>query len=120
MDAVFASYLVRLVADTAQVDPWFLNFCLNSPQVRNRYRRYATPAVQQANINPRNLKKTLIAFPALADSGEQREIVELLRSTDRAITATSEAVETLQEVKRALLQNLLTGKIRIPEGAIHA
>jgi type I restriction enzyme, S subunit len=120
MDAVFASYLVRLVADTAQVDPWFLNFCLNSPQVRNRYRRYATPAVQQANINPRNLKKTLIAFPALADSDEQREIVELLRSTDRAITATSEAVETLQEVKRALLQNLLTGKIRIPEGAIHA
>ncbi|MEY6431690.1 restriction endonuclease subunit S [Thioalkalicoccus limnaeus] len=55
MDAVFASYLVRLVADTSQIDPWFLNFCMNSTQVRNRYRRYATPAVQQANINPRSV-----------------------------------------------------------------
>jgi type I restriction enzyme S subunit len=120
IDAVFASYLVRLVADTAQIDPWFLNFCLNSTQVRNRYRRYATPAVQQANINPRSLKKTLIAFPPLENSDEQSEIVELLRSTDSSIAANSKAVETLQEVKRSLLQNLLTGKIRIPEGAIHA
>jgi type I restriction enzyme S subunit len=119
MDAVFASYLVRLVADTSQVDPWFLNFCMNSTQVKNRYRRYATPAVQQANINPRNLKKTLIAFPSLEDSDEQHEINELLRSVDGSIISLNKKVEALQQVKKSLLQNLLTGKIRIPEGAIH-
>lgn len=118
MDAVFASYLVRLVADTSQVDPWFLNFCMNSTQVKNRYRRYATPAVQQANINPRNLKKTLITFPSLEDSDEQHEIIELLRSVDGSIISLNKKVEALQQVKKSLLQNLLTGKIRIPPSAI--
>lgn len=119
MDAAFASYLVRLVADTSQVDPWFLNFCMNSVQVKNRYRRYATPAVQQANINPRNLKKTLIAFPSLEDSDEQHEIIELFRSVDGSIISLNNKVEALQQVKKSLLQNLLTGKLRIPEGVIH-
>lgn len=120
MDAVFASYLVRLVADPSQVDPWFLNFCMNSTQVKNRYRRYATPAVQQANINPRNLKKTLIAFPSLEDSDEQHEIIELLRSVDDSIISLKKKVEAFQQVNKSLLQNLLTGVIRIPMGAIHA
>lgn len=119
MDAVFASYLVRLVADTSQIDPWFLNFCMNSTQAKNRYRRYATPAVQQANINPRNLKKTLIAFPSLKNSVEQHEIIELFQSVDGSIISLNKKVEALQEVKTSLLQNLLTGKIRIPEGVIH-
>jgi type I restriction enzyme S subunit len=92
---------------------------MNSTQVKNRYRRYATPAVQQANINPRNLKKTLIAFPSLEDSDEQHEINELLRSVDGSIISLNKKVEALQQVKKSLLQNLLTGKIRIPEGAIH-
>ena len=119
MDAVFASYLVRLIADTTQVDPWFLNFCLNAMQVKNRYRRFATPAVQQANINPRNLKKTLIAFPPISESGEQYEIIDLLQSVDNSHVNINNKIEALQEVKKSLLQNLLTGKVRIPEGAIH-
>lgn len=119
MDAVFASYLVRLVADRSQVDPWFLNFCMNSTHVKNRYRRYATPAVQQANINPRNLKKTLIAFPSLEDSNEQHEIIELLRSVNDSIISLNKKIEALQQLKKSLLQNLLTGKIRIPEGALN-
>jgi len=119
LDAVFASYLVRLVADSKQIDPWFLNFCLNSPQVKNRYRRYATPAVQQANINPRNLKKTLIAFPLIEVSSEQMEIVELLRSIDTSLVKANDKVEALITIKRSLLHNLLTGKIRLPEGIVH-
>lgn len=119
IDAVFASYLVRLVADTNQIGPWFLNYCMNSYQVKNRYRRYATPAVQQANINPRNLKKTIIAFPPLAESNEQIEIVELLRSVDKSIISINSKVKALKEVKTSLLQNLLTGKIRIPEGVLN-
>ena len=116
MDAVFASYLVRLTVDTSQIDPWFLNFSLNSMQVKNRYRRYATPAVQQANINPRNLKKTLFTFPSLEDSNEQQEIIGVLRSVDDSIISLSNKIIALQQVKKSLLQNLLTGKIRIPEG----
>jgi hypothetical protein len=36
------------------------------------------------------------------------------------LNAQNKKVEALMGVKRSLLQNLLTGKIRIPEGAIHA
>lgn len=116
MDAVFASYLVRLNAIEEKVDPFFLNHCLNSYGVKCRYRRFATPAVGQANINPRNLKQTLIALPK-KESGEQEEVVRLLAQCDATIDALVTKQDTLLHLKKSLLQNLLTGKVRVTTGA---
>lgn len=112
IEAVFASYLVRLKANREKVDPFFLNYCLNSYQVQCRYRRFATPAVGQANINPRNLKKTLIALPT-KKSGEQEEILSVLKGCDATMEATAKKLNALIYLKKSLLQNLLTGKVRV-------
>ena len=111
-EAVFASYLVRLKANTEKVDPFFLNYCLNSYRVKCRYRRFATPAVGQANISPRNLKTTLIAIPK-RESGEQEDIVQLISECDQVIEATTKKQNALVLLKKSLLQNLLTGKVRV-------
>jgi len=71
----------------------------------------------QDNLSGYLLKNLQIALP---NHDEQIEIVKVLKAADSAICAIQDRVATLLELKRSLLQNLLTGKIRIPEGAIHA
>ena len=112
-NAVFASYVVRLRAKEELIDPFFLNLCLNSYPVQCRYKRFATPAVAQANINPTNLKKTLIAFPPKDKSDEQKESVAMIESVDQVAEATKVELNALELLKRSLLQNLLTGRVRV-------
>lgn len=71
----------------------------------------------QDNLSGFLLKSLPIAMP---DHDEQIEIVKPLKAADAAILAVDQRIESLQRMKRSLLQNLLTGKIRIPEGIIHA
>ena len=68
-------------------------------------------------MSKRDICRELFACPP---PDEQEEIVALLDSTEEQLNAQNKKVEALMGVKRSLLQNLLTGKIRIPEGAIHA
>jgi type I restriction enzyme, S subunit len=68
-------------------------------------------------MSKRDICRELFACPPI---DEQKEIVRLLDSTESQLNAQSTKVEALVGLKRSLLQNLLTGKIRIPEGVIHA
>lgn len=70
----------------------------------------------QDNLSGFLLKSLPIALP---DHDEQLEIVKPLKAIDVAIRTALEKIEALQVTKRTLLQNLITGKIRIPEGVAH-
>ena len=61
--ATFASYLVRLNPHTDKLLSEMLNFWLNWERIQIAMRRQATPAVQQVNINPTNLRSIPAAFP---------------------------------------------------------
>lgn len=75
------------------------------------------PAVAQLSINQRDVGKFLVALPCAC---ERKEIIDAVGAAKNAETATEEKLAALQIAKKSLLQNLLTGKIRIPEEAIHA
>jgi type I restriction enzyme S subunit len=66
--AVFASYLIRLLPDGTTVDNYYLGHVLGSYSAQCRVKRYATPGVQQVNINATNLGKVLIPLP-VGDDG---------------------------------------------------
>lgn len=74
-----------------------------------------------AGSNQNNLSSYLIKnLPiALPKHDEQVEIVKPLKAADFAIKFAAETIEALEILKKSLLQNLLTGKIRLPEGAAH-
>ena len=92
--AVFASYLVRLKPDLNQVNPKYLNYWLNSPQIKKVIKKIATKAISQANINPTELQKFCpLLLPPLS---HQDKIVSLLQEID---TVTQKS-ERLIEVKR--------------------
>jgi type I restriction enzyme S subunit len=113
-EAVFASYLIRLVHDTGRIDPYYLGHVLGAYQAQSRIKRYATPGVQQVNINARNLGKVLIPVPP-GDDGleEQREIARILEDVQMLVTAYEPLLQAQRTLKRALTQDLLSGRVRL-------
>ncbi len=111
---VFASYLIRVVPNPELIDNYFLGQVLNSYSVQYRIKRYATPGVQQVNINATNLGKVLIPLPS-SERGlkEQREIAAILEQADEMVRHYQPVLEAQQELKRSLMHDLLTGKMRV-------
>jgi len=109
--ATFASYLVRLNAAPEKLLPEMLNIWLNWETTQIAMRRRATPAVQQVNINPTNLRLIFAAFPA--DLSEQETIVSRVAALNNALVDRKANLKKLQSLKTALMQDLLTGKVRV-------
>ena len=109
--ASFASYLVRLNPHPSRLLSELLNIWLNWEPTQIAMRRLATPAVQQVNINPTNLRSISAAFPR--DLGEQRRIIERFNSSRNTIRTLQENYRKLISIKTALMQDLLTGKVRV-------
>lgn len=112
--AVFASYLIRLHPAREQMDNYFLGQLLNSYGAQCRIKRFATPGVQQVNINAKNLGKVLIPVPAgQAGLDEQREIAAVLEQADAKRRACEPVIAALEQLKKSLMHDLLTGSVRI-------
>lgn len=95
----------------------YLNYFLASPLGRRQAGAAANTSAGNNNIGARAIKQFRLPRPPIE---EQEQIVGLLDTLEKQIDAQTAKVSTALELKRSLLQNLLTGKIRIPEGAIHA
>jgi type I restriction enzyme S subunit len=83
---------------------------LNSERVRRRWNATCNTSSGLNTINRRGLRKLLIPKPL---SNEQCEIAELLIAADTAIAACEQEVTAVKRMKQSLLQNLLTGKVRV-------
>ena len=110
-DVSFASYLVRLVPDSSQLHPEYLNLWLNDATNQIRVKRLATIGVQQANVNPTNLGSLLVAIPD--NTKEQERIVKLVMQSAKALHDVRESLQKLRSIKTGLMQDLLTGKVRV-------
>lgn len=113
----FQNHLFRVRADKAQILPKFLLHVLNSERVQRHWNAVCNTSSGLNTINRRNLRNVLVQHP---DPTEQQEIIDALDTVEQSVVQLSIRAKALAEVKRSLLQNLLTGKLRIPEGAIHA
>ena len=107
--ASFASYLVRLRTKARRARPAWLAALLGSSMYQSRIRRFATPGVSQANINPTNLKALLVPLPGL---DEQKAVVELLDGLLVHRACQRRQRDTLGIVKTAIVDELLTGRVK--------
>ncbi|RRI02308.1 hypothetical protein EH240_12640 [Mesorhizobium tamadayense] len=103
----FASYLVRLHCGDDLL-PEFLHLWLNWAPVQRAIRQFATPGVQQVNINPTNLRRALIAVPDTLD--EQRAIIERVNGVAAAIEDHRRQRAKLASLREGLRDDLLTGR----------
>ncbi|MBL8420201.1 MAG: restriction endonuclease subunit S [Dechloromonas sp.] len=117
VETTFQNHLFRVRADANLILPKFLLHILNSERVQRYWNAVCNTSSGLNTINRRNLRNVLIPHP---DTTEQQGIVDALDAAEQNVARLAIRAQALKELKRSLLQNLLTGKIRIPEGAIHA
>ena len=91
------------------VNAHFVSRYFNSPQGKGLMLHQAAGGAQQ-NINAGNLKKLLVPLPSLS---EQEQIADVLAAIDRKLRSLFSKREHVQNLKRGLMQKLLTGEWRV-------
>ena len=109
----FASYLIRLRTVASHANSFWLSALLWSANCQSRIRKFATPGVSQANINPTSLGSLTIPLPPLP---EQEATAKLLDGVDVTLAAARREREGLQLLKESTADALLTGRVRVEVG----
>jgi type I restriction enzyme S subunit len=117
MDTIYSDKLIRLRFKVEDVADRFVPYLWQSRAFLTRLQSKAESGSGLWMMSKRDICRELFACPPKT---EQEDIVALLDRTEDQINAQARKVRALMNVKRALLQNLLTGKVRTPDGAIHA
>ena len=99
-----------LIKCSKKIESEFIKLLLNTNYYRYLATRdqFAGGGVQ--NLNVQMVKDYPIPVPPLL---EQKKIAQILSTWDQAISATEELLENSQKQKKALMQQLLTGKKRL-------
>jgi type I restriction enzyme S subunit len=108
-NAVFGGFIIRAHSLDNSIDIDFKKYCFATPSVRKQIVAFGNGAIRY-NIGQEDIAKTLIALPPLP---EQQKIAEILSTWDVAIEKQNAQIEQLELRKRGLMQQLLTGKLRL-------
>lgn len=112
LEAVFASYLVRLSCDPRRVSSSFVCAWINSPWGRQWARTVRTDCVSQSNINSSKLRRMPVPTPPLS---EQREIVRriesLFRFADAVEVRVAAGTAQADKLSQAVLDKALRGEL---------
>ncbi len=109
--ALYNSNLMRMRFDGNFVEStWYMNYAFNSHYGLSQLRGIATGTTSVAAIYGRDLNTIKFPLPPLP---EQHSIAKLLTSWDTAISKHNQLIAQKELRKKWLMQNLLTGKIRL-------
>jgi type I restriction enzyme, S subunit len=107
--AVFGGFVIRARPKTKHLDPEFAKYCFNTPTIRRELIRRSQGAIR-GNIGQAEMRGVPIALPPLC---EQERIAEILSSWDHAIEAVEKLLANSTDQKKALMEQLLTGRTRL-------
>ncbi|WP_162902635.1 restriction endonuclease subunit S [Vibrio cholerae] len=99
-----------LLRASKDADSKFIYFMLSSSLGKEFARSHAKSAVNQASISTTDLKGFKAKLPGL---GEQQKIASVLTAADKEIELLQAKLAHFKDEKKALMQQLLTGKRRV-------
>lgn len=91
-------------------DSKFLHFLINSHPINKNLRRRAN-GTAQLGLGKKDVLRQKIKIPS--EFSEQKAIAAVLTTADEEITALESDLSRLRQEKKALMQQLLTGKRRV-------
>lgn len=107
----YQNHLFRVrVKPEADMEPSFLLLALNEQRVRRHWNAICNTSSGLNTLNRRQLRKLTIWAP---EGDVQREIIKQVDAADDSIKAIGDKVTALERLKTSLMQNLLTGKVRV-------
>lgn len=90
--------------------PMFFNYLSGSQYGKQYYLGCAKQTTNLASLNSSQLKQFPVLLPTLE---EQADICEALNSIDMKVRNIEQKLSSITEIKKALMQDLLTGKVRV-------
>jgi type I restriction enzyme S subunit len=109
VDAIFGSFIIRFTFDLTKVINEYFGY-LYETEIVWKQLLSITQGSSNININANNIKSLKIPLPSLP---EQQAIAEILSDMDAEITALESRREKTSLLKQGMMQELLTGKIRL-------
>ena len=107
---VYASYLIRIRVNTDKIFPEYLQEFLQSWLIRMQILSLARTSAGNYNINTKEIRSLLIIKH---DTTEQQKIASILSNINSKIQKQKIYKSNLGLLKKGLMQNLLTGKIKV-------
>jgi len=101
-----------VIADEERDDSRWLYYLLCSSPIRQRIVSSSSGSVGMRNVSKTELLGIKVGRPPFP---EQQKIAAILSTWDRAIELTEKLIAAKQRRKQALMQQLLTGKVRFAE-----
>ena len=109
---VFASYLIRIRADSSKANPDFLAYVVNSPIGRQQINALSRQIIGQANINSVELRGLQIPLPPLA---VQRQIIGRVADGRAEIARNRQAADRLARDINTEIEALILGTKKVNE-----
>ena len=106
---LMASDGIRLLVNTSKYNTKFILETINSPCFRKKALSQSTGSTRQ-RIGLTDLRKIQLKVPPLS---EQHRIAAVLQACDEEINLLQQKLAALQTQKKGLMQQLLTGKVRV-------
>lgn len=114
MDYLFASFLTALKPkDSSDILPEYFFRWLTSYNVQERISSVSEGTTGLGNLDMRYLRNIDINYPE--SPTEQASIAKHLSKVDEAIESVKKSIEAAEKLKKSLMQNLLTGRMK-PDG----
>ena len=108
---ISGSYLSLVARKEEELDIAFFNWMSKMPYFYHQtYISSYGVHIEKMTFNFKSFLKLRISFPSIS---EQKAIVEILNSTEQEITHHQSYLTSLQQQKKGLMQQLLTGQLRV-------
>jgi type I restriction enzyme S subunit len=108
---IFSDLLIRLRFND-RVQEGFIPWLWQSERFKHRLQSKAKTGSGLWKIGQRDIRRELIPIPRLP---EQSQIVDALGHSQKNLEAVEARLRALERLRRSLLQNLLTGRVRLTE-----
>ncbi|MBB6178082.1 restriction endonuclease subunit S [Pseudorhizobium flavum] len=110
-DAVFSGFVLRAREKGSDLGLHFKKYCFRSESARKQIKATSSYTTR-ALTNGKLLSQVLLAYPK--DPDEQKAIADALSDVDTLIASLAKLIEKKRDIKTATMQQLLTGKKRLP------
>ncbi len=112
-EGVLCNNAFKITIKSEKIDKEFLWVYLNSNARERMLKRLSNPA-GQPHVGHKNVARLEVLLPPLL---EQQKIAKILSTWDKAISTTERLIDNSTQQKKALMQQLLTGKKRLLDEA---
>ncbi|MCB9365184.1 MAG: restriction endonuclease subunit S [Flavobacteriales bacterium] len=110
--SAYAGYLIKFTFNADLILPEYFNLVAKS-DIFEAFKVAMQRVGAKPNINSREYGS--FKFPLSNDINEQQLIFEQAKPINESISRKQTKIQTLQRLKKSLMQNLLTGKVRLPQ-----